>query len=326
MSNVKLVVYNSVMEFANQWSNPYRVQSSEFSKVRLAQKSDAAAVTRLLNSTRMTHYHVDWRLPVDWLGDAGFVVIPKDQEPYDSMNMARMVLPRHEILACLAVTADPPPATWVRLTAVSPELDPYTALTEMFAVVRENLQETAVTEVGWLVLNNWPLSALPSLGFEQMTVIETYVKNNLDLPSMPHVPDLVIRPVSNGDFEELARLETAVFDPLWRFSQETMMIASRDATSFDVAFWGDRLVGYQISSGGRFGAHLVRLTIAPDLQGQGIGSAIFGHAIEAYRRRGVQHVTLNTQVDNAASHRLYKKFGFSATGEQMPLWVLPLAS
>jgi ribosomal-protein-alanine N-acetyltransferase len=310
------------MEFANQWANPDNLELDEISAVRIAKKADAPAITRLLNGTRFTHYHVDWWVPVDWLGDAGFVVVPKDNQ---ATQEPRLLLPRDEMLACLAVTADPLPAAWVRLTAVSANLDPHSTLIKMFAVVVEHLRKTAVTEVGWLVLNPWPIPVLPQLGFEEFTVIETYVKQNLELPSMKLVPDLRIRPVAEGDFDGLAALETAVFDPLWRFSKETLKLARRDAVSFDVAYLGDRLVGYQISSGGRFGAHLVRLTIAPDLQGHGIGTAIFAHAIQEYDRRGYQHITLNTQVDNDASHRLYKKFGFSASGEQMPLWVLPIA-
>jgi ribosomal-protein-alanine N-acetyltransferase len=313
------------MEFANQWPNPQNYELDGILGVRVAKKSDAAAVTRLLSSTQFTHYHVDWRAPIDWLGDAGFVVVPKEKDVVLEAQMPSLLWPRDELLACLVVTADPMPAAWVRLTAVSADLEPQKTLTEMFGVVKEHLRKTAVTEVGWLVIEPWPVSYLPSLGFEEFTVIETYVKHDLELPTIRQVPDLLIRPVEKDDFEALAALETAVFEPLWRFSKETLCLARRDAVSFDVAYLGDRLVGYQISSGGRYGAHLVRLTISPDLQGQGIGTAIFGHAIEEYQRRGYQHITLNTQVDNDASHRLYKKFGFSASGEQMPMWVMPVS-
>ncbi|MBE2224189.1 MAG: GNAT family N-acetyltransferase [Anaerolineae bacterium] len=312
------------MEFANQCSNPLNRELDEISEVRVAKKSDAMAITRLLNSTRFTHYHVDWHMPVDWLGDAGFVVIPRAEAVLEA-HRPSLFLPQDELLACLAVTAEPMPAAWVRLAAVSDALDSQKALADMFAVVKANLRATAVTEVGWLVLEPWLLTILPDLGFEEFTVMETYMKGDLNLPEIKPVPDLLIRPVAPEDFEKLAALETAVFEPLWRFSKETLRLARRDAVSFDVAYLGDRLVGYQISSGGRFGAHLVRLTISPDLQGQGIGTAIFAHTIEEYQRRGYQHITLNTQVDNDASHRLYKKFGFSATGEQMPMWVMSVS-
>lgn len=318
MSNLKFVVYNSVMEFANQQANSDNLEFDEISAVRIAKKSDAPAITRLLNGTRFTHYHVDWRLPVDWLGDAGFVVAAAAAQ---EAQVPRLLPPEDKLLACLAVTADPPPAAWVRLTAVSPHADPQHALMQLFAAVTAHLRKTAVTEVGWLVLNPWPLSLLPALGFTEFSSIETYVKNDLALPLWQPVPDLRIRPVVAEDFAGLAALETAVFEPLWRLSKETLRLAWREAVSFDVAYLGERLVGYQISSGSRLGAHLIRLTIDPNFQGHGIGTAIFAHAIQVYKRRGFQHITLNTQVDNDASHRLYKKFGFSPSGTQMPLWV-----
>jgi RimJ/RimL family protein N-acetyltransferase len=46
--------------------------------------------------------------------------------------------------------------------------------------------------------------------------------------------------------------------------------------------------------------------------------------ITGYREHGGRYATLNTQADNAASHRLYKKFGFIPNGEVIPLWVLPI--
>jgi predicted GNAT family acetyltransferase len=48
--------------------------------------------------------------------------------------------------------------------------------------------------------------------------------------------------------------------------------------------------------------------------------------ITGYRKHGGRYATLNTQADNTASHRLYKKFGFVPNGEVMPLWVLPITT
>lgn len=322
MSNLKLVVYNSVMEFANRWPSPPDVDNEDIFDVRVARKSDAVSISRLLNSTQLVHMHVDWHMPVDWLGEAGFMVAPQVGRAEGNERHITLVEPREQLLACLAVTADPLPAAWVRLTAVSPKVDVAAVLSEMFARVVDVLRETAVTEIGWLVLNPWPLPYLPALGFQQLTMIETYRKDDLETPPVIPAPDLVIRPVAEGDFERLAMLETAVFAPLWRFSASTLRLAWREAIGFDVALAGEQIVGYQISSGGRFGAHLVRMAISPDVQGQGVGSALLAHTTHGYRAQGYDHITLNTQVDNPSSHHLYEKFGFRATGEKMPLWVM----
>jgi len=312
------------MEFANRCFDSGNVKFGEVLEVRTAQKADAVPITRLLHSTHFSHLHVDWRLPADWLGEPGFAVIPMARVGDIGEAKMGLVEPREKLLACLAVTADPLPASWVRLTAVSPELDVQAALSEMFAFVKTALRKTAVTEVGWLVLAHWPLPHLPALGFEQLTVIETFRKDNLNVPPVKAPPDLLIRPIFETDYEKLAEMETAVFAPLWRFSADALRLARREAVSFDVALLNDRLVGYQISSGGRFGAHLVRVCILPEVQGQGVGAALLAQTILGYRAMGFTHVTLNTQVDNPTSHHLYEKFGFRITGEQMPLWVMPL--
>jgi RimJ/RimL family protein N-acetyltransferase len=44
-------------------------------------------------------------------------------------------------------------------------------------------------------------------------------------------------------------------------------------------------------------------------------------AMESYIRLGIRRITLNTQEDNLASHKLYEKFGFRRLGDRIPLWV-----
>lgn len=324
MSNLKLVVYNSVMEFANQPTDVFDANVEQFSEIRLAQESDAVSISRLLNSTRFSHIHVDWHLPGDWLGDAGFLALP-DRSDVEAKERPRLIEARERILACLAVTADPPPAAWVRLTAVSPELDVTSTLGALFARVQAQLCETGINEVGWLIVNPWPLPYLAALGFEPLTTIETYRKEGLEIPTVKEHTSLHVRTVKDSDYVKLAVLEKEVFEPLWRLSADTLRLARREALSFDVAYLDDRLVGYQISTGGRFGAHLVRVCIAPDVQGQGVGTSLLAHTIREYRAHNFDYVTLNTQVDNPTSHHLYEKFGFEATGEKMPLWVMTLA-
>lgn len=86
-----------------------------------------------------------------------------------------------------------------------------------------------------------------------------------------------------------------------------------------------RLVGYQISTGGTFGAHLGRLAVLPQDQGHGIGAALVGELIADMRRRGSSKVTVNTQADNAASLALYSRLGFRLTGEKYPVYTLQVS-
>jgi [ribosomal protein S18]-alanine N-acetyltransferase len=324
MSNFDHVVYNSRMDFANHWRSQETAVPQPDWHLRTAEADDAAAISRLVRLARRAHMHVDWRLPVDWLGSPHFVVAATDDDRPANLR-SRLFGRAADLFGCLAATPDPPPVAWVRVAALANDQDEEPLLGEMVAAVAASLRETAVTQLAWLVMGGWPGVILPELGFTQSNEIETYVKESLDSPAplLAH-PDLHIRPVKPADMAGLAALEEEAFDPLWRFSSETLFLAQREALCFDVAQWNGRLVGYQFSSRSPEGAHLVRLTIAPAWQGQGVGSALLSAAIQTYRRFGLHHVSLNTQVDNLTSQRLYKKFGFRATGERLPVWVKAL--
>jgi ribosomal protein S18 acetylase RimI-like enzyme len=319
MSNFDHVVYNSRMDFANHWQAGETAVSPSDYAVRLAVQEDATAITRLIRDTPRAHLHVDWRLPADWLGSPHFVVASVDDGR--SANLRAKLFGRPtSLVGCLAATPDPLPAAWVRVAAVADGREERPLLAEMLAQVTASLREASVKELGWLVMRQWPRASLLDLGFEMVNQIETYVKPTLELPEMHRPPELQIRPVQPSDMADLAALEAEAFEPLWRFSSDTLNLARREAICFDVAEWNGRLVGYQFSSRSPEGAHLVRLTIAPALQGQGVGSALLAEAIHAYRCLGLPAVSLNTQVDNFVSQRLYHKFGFHATGEKLPVW------
>lgn len=305
------------MEIANLWAQTAAVTTP----IRVATRADAAAITDLLRHAPYSHIHVDWHYPVDWLGSPGFVVQedPQTATP-DPPLTSRLFSTRARLLACLAVAADPPPAAWVRLAALEEVLDPVGTLAAMLAEVVAYLRETAVTELAWMPIEDWPAAWLHELGFHTVNEIETYVKNAMTVPPVREVPGLVIRPVDAADLSTLAQIEAEAFVPLWRHSKVGLTLARRQAFSFDVAELNGQIVGFQFSTHGRSGAHLARMTVAPAFQGSGIGSALLAHTIRHYQRRGLRQVTLNTQVDNLPSQRLYKRFGFHTNGERFPVW------
>ncbi|MCP4425264.1 MAG: GNAT family N-acetyltransferase [Chloroflexi bacterium] len=299
---------------------------------RTAVSGDARAVTDLLRRVPYSHLHVDWRSPTDWLGSPGFVVLPEPEFSTEQRRSAaaRLLPLKKRLQGCLAVAADPPPASWVRVASVAAADKPQTALAAMLAQVMDFLRETAVTELCWLATRDWPNKWLPDLGFVCANEIETYVKDDDLLPRetivSPEtaVPNLTIRPAQLEDMATLEQLEAAAFAPLWRYSAETLTLASRQALCFDTAVLDGRVVGFQLSSRVGKGAHLVRLTVEPGLHGRGIGSALLSRAINIYRQHDIRQISLNTQVDNIASQYLYRKFGFSASGQRFPVWTLTL--
>lgn len=58
-------------------------------------------------------------------------------------------------------------------------------------------------------------------------------------------------------------------------------------------------------------AQLEELYVAPDLRGQGIGSALIAEAISECRRRGAQEMLINVDEIDYGARRFYERHGFS---------------
>lgn len=313
------VVYNSVMEIANDEGRLL----DDVGLVRMARREDARSIVTLLRNAPHMHVHADWHHPIDWLGSPGFVVVEEAMNKAAVRSMTERIFDRGpRINACLAAIADPPPAAWVRVAAVGETVNAQKGLSAMFQMVHEYMRQSSVSQLGWLLVESWPKSWIRSLGFEQTNSVSTFIKQGADIPELETIPGLQFRPVKATDLEELVRIDTDAFLPLWRYSEVGLTHARRQAFSFDVAVFNGKIVGYQCSTMLRERAHLSRIAVAPAVHGSGIGSALLAHAFDEYRRRGVEMVSLNTQLDNISSQRLYKRFGFKLDGQEYPVWTI----
>lgn len=300
------------MELANLWT------STDVAGVfRVARLEDARDITWLLQRASYSHVHIDWHPLAHWLASPGFVV-------YEQRPLKPQFLEPHAIQACLAVVADPPPVAWVRAAGILDKKHPQAILHQLITKAREAWQGTAVTHFAWLAIEEWPNAWLNQLGFYLKNEIETYVKEEMTIPAYKSVSGLTIRPAETEDLEQLAEIETAAFEPLWRFSAQELAVAYPQRFHFDVACLNGRIVGYQFSTQHGYTAHLVRLTVAPDQHQQGIGSFLLAHAIQTYQQANIRKVSLNTQVDNIASQILYQKFGFQSNHERFCVWMMDL--
>lgn len=305
------------MELANLWLP----EGARINGIRQAEKGDAEAVLYLMRTAVYTHMHVDWYLPGDWIGSPGFVVLPKPGQAKNNLT-AKLFQTNSDVAACLIATPDPLPAAWVRTVAIDRSVNAKEVLANLLLTVLPALKKQGATKLAWLPIESWPTKWLSEWGFYRGSEIETYVKEDRTLPTVQVVSDLTIRQVQSTDYDALAALEAVAFAPIWRQSGRALSVAKSQSLSFDVALLGDEIVGYQLSARAEGGAHLVRLTVHPEKQGFGIGSALLQHAFTYYYRRGLYKVSLNTQVENFNSQKLYQRFGFIPTEQRLPIWIL----
>ncbi len=288
--------------------------------IRTAVQRDAGAIMRLLQSAELAHVHVDWRLPGEWLGEPAFLVRERPSDDESQIGFLSRSRPSLDTVLCVA--ADPPPAAWVRISGAR-EVTELPVLEEMFRIATDLLRPD-VDEIAWFVTDQWPVSWLEELGFGVADDVMTYRKRDFSIPPIEIVADLHIRPARADEMGELATIEELAFEPRWRHSADSLGMARKQSLCFDVAEVAGELVGFQFSTRSQNSAHLARMTIHPDWQGQGIGGALLAEALATYQAVGSVDSTLNTQRTNEPSRKLYTRFGYEPTGQHFPVWSLSI--
>lgn len=271
-----------------------------------------ASLARHWRNAAYLHQHADWRPPEDWLGRDVFLAV-KDQ--------------RGRLRASLAVIPDPTTTTaaWVRLATFDRAIDLRKCLPDLMQAACDRLSQHGVTQIGWLSAADWVDKALPSLRFSHLIDIHTWYLEKWRLPTPTTSPHFQIRALQTDDFLKLVEIERLAFDPLWQHSPDAFKLAAAQALHFTIATVQNKVVGFQYTVAGRLGsAHLVRVAVAPAVQGAGIGSALLADLLAWLQSENIEVVTLNTQQDNRPSLALYRKFGFRPSGDRYPVWTIDL--
>lgn len=277
--------------------------------IRPATAADRQQLANLIHFEVYVHRHLDWRTPLEWIGEPPYLVLEQ----------------RKEVAAALACPPDPPEVAWIRLFAVSQPLSVERAWEVLWAEAVQSLKQ--MESVRWAAaLSLWPwfTQLLENQGFvEDTQVVMLNWENSHITPG--HEPNgLLIRPMNFDDLERVQQVDAAAFTAVWQNSLPSLELAYRQAAIATVAEYQDRLVGYQISTPTPLGGHLARLAVLPDCQNLGIGYAILYDLLLQFKRRGARKITVNTQKDNPSSIKLYQKIGFQLTGEEYSVYLYNL--
>jgi len=127
-----------------------------------------------------------------------------------------------------------------------------------------------------------------------------------------------IRQAVRADLLDIVRIERSVFSHPWtlsafdRFLGEPGFLVS-DPTGAETGV-GATIRGYVVATGiranGRTMGHVKDLAVAPDFQGQGIGSRLLDRGLAILAQQGYRQVRLEVRETNEAAIRLYRRFGF----------------
>ncbi|MEA3440830.1 MAG: GNAT family N-acetyltransferase [Chloroflexota bacterium] len=277
--------------------------------IRPVEEEDQKQLANLIHFENHVHRHLDWRTPLEWIGRQPFLVAEADKR----------------IVAALACPPDPPGVAWIRLFAVGGSQPLQKSWQDLWqeAVARLN----QLDEIEWSVaipLWKWFRELIEGSGFQEnnRVVMLNWDRGNA-LPRTTQT-GIKIRAMNLDDIKIVHRLDSDSFDPVWRVSLQTLNHSLKLSVISTIAELDRQVVGYQISTSTTMGGHLARLAVSPEVQGQGIGYALICDLLNKFDQRGAERITVNTQKDNHASLKMYRKSGFKLSGDEYPVYVYAL--
>lgn len=276
-------------------------------KVRHAVAEDHNQIASLIFYEANTHRHLDWRSALEWLGSQNYWVLEEDGR----------------IIAALACPEDPDHVAWIRLFSYHQNLNGFDTWSLLWeAAGRELLEAEPNVHITAIVTKQWFQTMLLSSGFEikqNIVILQLSVKPVQYIP----IPDgIQIRPMQAVDISAVTQLDLSAFGEFWHNTFESIQRAYSQSLYATVAEdKSGSIIGYQISTGNMFGAHLARLGVGPEAQGRGVGKALVADLNQYLLENRINKLSVNTQSDNQASLSLYQKFGFVRTGEHFPVLI-----
>ena len=273
-------------------------------RVRPAVLSDQDQLSKLIHFSPYNHRHLDWRGPLDWVGIPPFYIL-------ESQGLA---------VAALACPPDPPAIAWIRLFVNDGKIPLEESWKLLWEAAVHDLASTGRFTAAAIVLQTWLAGLLKASGFTSRQSIVMLERDGQLQPEAKLPPGITVRSMIPVDIPSVAEVDASAFDLLWQNSFTALNQAYSQATLATVAEREGQVIGYQLSTRNPIGIHLARLAVRPAAQGGGVGYALLADLIQQAKERGLFHITVNTQSDNATSLALYQKIGFRQTGESYPVY------
>ncbi len=273
--------------------------------VRPAVFADHRQIANLIHFEPRLHQHLDWRNPLDWIGNPPFLVAESEGK----------------MVAAMGCPPDPPGVAWIRLFVCAGAISAGQAWQNLWEVARLELERSGHFMAAAILLSDWFKELLEASGFKTTQQIVMLVRNIQEIPEGVPPAGITIRPLMYYDLPAVAEADADSFDLLWQNSFPALNRAYPQSAWASVAEAEGRILGYQISTRNPLGGHLARLAVRKNEQGRGVGRALVADLIRRMASQGLSHLTVNTQSDNTVSLSLYRKIGFQETGDRYPVYV-----
>jgi ribosomal-protein-alanine N-acetyltransferase len=209
---------------------------------------------------------------------------------------------------------------WVRLFVNSGKIPVQESWQILWDRARAELAHKGQFVAAAIVLQEWLHDILLSSGFASRQSIVMLERDGGVPAGLALPPEISLQAMMAFDLPAVAEVDALAFELIWQNAITTLERAYPQATWATVAEMDGQVIGYQLSTRNPLGVHLARLAVRPGMQGKGLGYTLVADLIQQAGRRGISHLTVNTQSDNATSLTLYQRMGFRETGERYPVY------
>ena len=124
-----------------------------------------------------------------------------------------------------------------------------------------------------------------------------------------------IRRLTYADLPQVIAIERRAFPAPWSLAMFVLELSKPGGVCL-AALRGKRIVGYLICSRYDTVWHVMNVAVDPDLQGEGVGSAMLRFLLAEIDGDPAESAryTLEVRQSNAPAIRLYERFGFRSAG------------
>jgi len=125
-----------------------------------------------------------------------------------------------------------------------------------------------------------------------------------------------VRAMRWWDIEPVMALEVELFgDEAWSPTMFWSELAEHASRHYLVVSAGERIVAYAgLCAYPPHESYVQTIAVAPDTQGQGLGTRLLTALIDESQRRGCTRLDLEVRADNDDAIRLYERHGFQRIG------------
>lgn len=280
--------------------------------VRPADSSDHQQLSNLIFFETHLHRHLDWRSPLDWLGDRFFWALEEGSR----------------ITAALACPFETGHIGWVRLFVHAAGWSAGNAWDLLWHTAKEEIAQASGSNgavIGAIAMQPWFQNVLAASGFENSQAI-VMLEWRYQPWAKVEAEGIRIRTMTEADLPHVEQTDAASFEPLWHNPLSTLKNAFAQSLIGTVVEDDGGIAGYQLTTGSGRHAHLARLAVHPRAQGRGAGRLLVGDLFAKLTSHGIGRLSVNTQSDNFVSLRLYERMGFVRTGDQYPVYTFEVAA